>query len=129
VDHVHPECSESQEQREMEDIITTLPLFECLSRDSLKIVASCMRFKILQAGETPFNEWDRANYACFIGSGALDVMLKSGPDTSSVLRALLWGRTRRELGRQMVKVTRVGEKITVCLRNRIFQPKPSFRLP
>jgi CRP/FNR family cyclic AMP-dependent transcriptional regulator len=97
MDHANPESGDSPELKEMEDFIINLPLFECLSRDSLKIVATHMRFKTLEAGETLFNEWDRADYACFIERGALDVMQKSGPDTYSILRTLPRGRSLGEM--------------------------------
>jgi CRP/FNR family cyclic AMP-dependent transcriptional regulator len=95
--HDDSESTESTELKEMEDFIINLPLFECLSRDSLKIVAAHMRFKTLEVGETLFNEWDRADYACFIERGALDVMQKSGPDTYSILRTLDRGRSLGEM--------------------------------
>jgi CRP-like cAMP-binding protein len=95
--HSTPENGTSPELKEMEDFIINLPLFECLSRTCLKIVAANMQFKTLAAGETLFNEWDRADYACFIERGALDVMQKSGPETYTVLRTLRRGRSLGEM--------------------------------
>jgi CRP/FNR family cyclic AMP-dependent transcriptional regulator len=83
--------------REMQEFILNIPMFENLSREAIQIVASHMSFVELACGETLFNEWDRADFVCFIEKGALDVMQKTGPDSYSVLRRLQRGRSLGEM--------------------------------
>ena len=62
------------------DFIINLPLFEYLERDELIDVAALMDFIDLDPGEVLFNEWDKADFVCFVESGELDV--KTGPNSS-----------------------------------------------
>ena len=96
--------------QEMLEFILNVPLFENLSRKALKIVATHMRFVELACGETLFNEWERADFMCFIESGALDVMQKTGPDSYSVIRKLKRGRSLGE----MSIIDNYPHKSTVC---------------
>ena len=82
---------------EMQEFILNVPLFENLSRSAIEIIAVHMSFIELADGETLFNEWDRADFACFIEKGSLDIMQKTGPDTYSVLRRLQRGRSLAEM--------------------------------
>lgn len=91
------ENSDQIELEKMQEFIINIPLFENLNRDALQVVASHMDFKELACGETLFNEWDRADFVCFIERGALDVMQKTGPDSYSVLRRLRRGRSLGEM--------------------------------
>lgn len=84
-------------QKEMQNFILNVPLFENLSRDAIKVVAAHMYFVELAYGETLFNEWDRADFICFIEKGSLDIMQKTGPETYSVLRRLQRGRSLAEM--------------------------------
>ncbi|NNF99558.1 MAG: cyclic nucleotide-binding domain-containing protein [Desulfobacteraceae bacterium] len=79
------------------DFISNLPLFENLDPEGLSVVKDHMSFQNLQRGEIFFNEWDRAEFVCFIESGSLDVMKKSGPETYSVLRNLRRGQSIGEM--------------------------------
>ncbi len=88
---------DSGQLKEMQEFIINVPLFENLSREALKIVANHMDFVELACGETLFNEWERADFVCFIERGALDLMQKTGPDTYSVLRRLQRGRSLGEM--------------------------------
>ena len=83
--------------QEMLEFILNVPLFENLSREALRIVAGHMRFVELACGETLFNEWERADFMCFIERGALDVMQKTGPNSYSVIRRLKRGRSLGEM--------------------------------
>lgn len=81
----------------MEEFIINLPLFEGLNKEELVVVASHMSFLELGAGETLFNEWDKADHICFVEKGSLDVMKKSGPDSYDVLSRLQRGRSIGEM--------------------------------
>ena len=96
--------------KEMQDFILNVPLFENLSREALQIVASHMSFMELACGETLFNEWERADFMCFIERGSLDVMQKTGPTSYSVLRRLQRGRSLGE----MAIIDNYPHKSTVC---------------
>jgi CRP/FNR family cyclic AMP-dependent transcriptional regulator len=96
--------------QEMLEFILNVPLFENLSREALKIVAAHMHYVELACGETLFNEWERAEFICFIERGSLDVMQKTGPDSYSVIRRLKRGRSLGE----MSIIDNYPHKSTVC---------------
>lgn len=79
------------------DFIINLPLFAYLDRSDLAEVAARMEFMELARGETLFNEWARADFACFIESGELEVTQKTGPDSSAVRARLKRGRSIGEM--------------------------------
>jgi CRP/FNR family cyclic AMP-dependent transcriptional regulator len=54
-----------------------------------------MEFVTLDPGEVLFNEWDRADFVCFVESGELDVTKKTGPDSSDVMATLETGPIHR----------------------------------
>ncbi len=77
--------------------IINLPLFEFLERDELVEVAARMVFMNLDPGDVLFNEWDKADFVCFVESGELDVTKKTGPDSSEVMATLRRGRSIGEM--------------------------------
>lgn len=79
------------------DFIINLPLFAYLDRNDLVEVAARMEFMELARGDTLFNEWERADFACFIESGELEVTQKTGPDSSTVRAHLKRGRSIGEM--------------------------------
>lgn len=79
------------------NFIINLPLFEFLERDELIDVAARMEFKDLDPGEVLFNEWDKADFVCFVARGELDVTKKTGPDSSAVMATLKRGRSIGEM--------------------------------
>ncbi len=79
------------------NFIMNIPLFDNLSKDELSVVARQMVFKTLEAEDVLFNEWDKADYVCFIESGELDVKKKSGPDQYEVQAILKRGRSIGEM--------------------------------
>ena len=87
----------SQKEKDLVDFIINLPLFEFLEKDDLFEVAARMDFMDLDPGDTLFNEWDRADFVCFIESGELDVTKKTGPDSSDVRATLKRGRSIGEM--------------------------------
>lgn len=89
--------SESDSVKELADFIINLPLFEFLERDDLDEVAAHMDFLELAPGQVLFNEWDKADFVCFIESGELDVTKKNGPDSSDIMATLKRGRSIGEM--------------------------------
>ncbi len=79
------------------EFIINLPLFEFLERGELIDVAAKMDFIDLEPGEVLFNEWDKANFVCFVERGELDVTKKTGPDSSDVMATLRRGRSIGEM--------------------------------
>jgi CRP/FNR family cyclic AMP-dependent transcriptional regulator len=79
------------------NFIINLPLFEFLERGELVDVAAQMDFKDLEPGEVLFNEWDKADFVCFVESGELDVTKKTGPNSSDVMATLRRGRSIGEM--------------------------------
>ncbi len=79
------------------DFISDLPLFHGLDRREVDILADYMNVVELDAGQTLFNQWDRADYVCFIENGALNVMKKSSPDIYRPITTLERGRSIGEM--------------------------------
>lgn len=79
------------------DFIMNLPLFEYLEKDELHSVAERMYFLELGPGEVLFQEWDKADFVCFVESGELDVTKKTGPDSRDVNATLRRGRSIGEM--------------------------------
>lgn len=84
-------------EKNLIDFIINLPLFVFLERDDLSHVAARMDFVELDAGDTLFKEWDKADFVCFIESGELDVTKKTGPDSFDVRATLRRGRSIGEM--------------------------------
>ena len=87
----------SDNNERLVDFIINLPLFEFLERNELIDVAARMEFIDLDPGEVLFNEWDKADYVCFVESGELDVTKKTGPNSSEVMATLRRGRSIGEM--------------------------------
>ncbi len=87
----------SDKEKDLVDFIINLPLFEFLEKDDLFEVAARMDFVNLDPGEVLFNEWDKADFVCFIESGELNVTKKTGPDSSDVIATLRRGRSIGEM--------------------------------
>ncbi len=79
------------------DFIIDLPLFHSLDREEIDILADYMQIIEISAGQTLFNQWDRADYVCFIESGALNVLKKNSPDIYRPLTTLKRGRSIGEM--------------------------------
>jgi len=87
----------SDNNERLVDFIINLPLFEFLEINELIDVAARMEFIDLDPGEVLFNEWEKADYVCFVESGELDVTKKTGPNSSEVMATLRRGRSIGEL--------------------------------
>ncbi len=79
------------------DFISDLPLFHSLDHQEVDILAGYMSVVELAAGQTLFNQWDRADYVCFIENGTLNVMKKSSPDIYRPITTLERGRSIGEM--------------------------------
>ncbi|WP_372679042.1 cyclic nucleotide-binding domain-containing protein [Desulfosarcina sp.] len=96
--HPHPLTpGGSDTSEDLVDFIINLPLFEYLEKDELIDVAARMDFIDLAPGEVLFNEWDKADFVCFVESGELDVTKKTGPNSSDVMATLRRGRSIGEM--------------------------------
>jgi len=102
-------------EQDLADFIINLPLFEFLEKDELDQVATRMHFQELGPGEILFNEWDRADFVCFIESGELDVTKKTGPDSFDVRATLRRGRSIGE----MSIINNFPRSSTVIARSRV----------
>ncbi|MBC2713227.1 MAG: cyclic nucleotide-binding domain-containing protein [Desulfosarcina sp.] len=87
----------SDREKDLVNFIINLPLFEFLERDELLEVATRMDFVEIDPGEVLFNEWDKADFVCFVESGELDMTKKTGPDSSDVMATLRRGRSIGEM--------------------------------
>ena len=88
---------ESDNVQDLLDFIINLPLFEFLETNELPVVAERMNFLDLDAGEVLFQEWDKADFVCFVERGELDVTKKTGPDSRDVNATLRRGRSIGEM--------------------------------
>lgn len=79
------------------DFIINLPLFEFLETDELQVVAKSMYFLELDPGDALFQEWDKADFVCFVENGELDVTKKTGPESRDVTATLRRGRSIGEM--------------------------------
>ena len=119
----HSQQARSEEERNLVDFIINLPLFEFLKQDDLVEVASRMAFLDLAPGDALFSEWDKADFACFVESGELDVTKKTGPDTSVVRATLKRGRSIGEMSiinnfpRSSTVVARTKARLAVFQRS------------
>lgn len=86
-----------EKENHLIDFILNLPLFEFLEKDELVEVAARMTFLDLDPGEVLFNEWDKADFVCFVENGELDVTKKNGPDSSELMATLRRGRSIGEM--------------------------------
>ncbi|HSO20669.1 MAG TPA: cyclic nucleotide-binding domain-containing protein [Desulfosarcina sp.] len=105
----------SAEMNDLVDFIINLPLFEFLHKDDLCEVASKMEFIECGPGEVLFSEWDKADFACFVESGELEVTKKTGPHTSVVRATLTRGRSIGE----MSIINNFPRSSTVVARTRV----------
>lgn len=84
-------------RKELIDFIVNLPLFEFLEIKDLIKVAKRMTLMELAPGDVLFQEWEKADFACFIESGKLDVTKKTGPEKSETVATLKRGRSIGEM--------------------------------
>lgn len=94
---IQSEPDQSDKDKELVHFIINLPLFEFLERGELIEVATRMELLDLDPGEVLFNEWDKADFVCFVKSGELDVTKKTGPDSSAAVATLGRGRSIGEM--------------------------------
>ena len=83
--------------KDLVDFIINLPLFEFLETDELHVVAQSMYFLNLDPDQVLFEEWDKADFVCFVERGELEVTKKTGPDSCDVNATLRRGRSIGEM--------------------------------
>jgi CRP/FNR family transcriptional regulator, cyclic AMP receptor protein len=83
--------------QDLVDFIINLPLFEFLETDELHVVAQSMYFLNLDPDQVLFEEWDKADFVCFVERGELEVTKKTGPDSCDVNATLRRGRSIGEM--------------------------------
>lgn len=113
----------SEDVGNLVEFIINLPLFEFLKEDDLFEVASRMEFIDLDPGDALFCEWDKADFACFVESGELEVTKKTGPDSCIVRATLRRGRSIGEMSiinnfpRSSTVVARTTARLAVFQRS------------
>lgn len=89
--------TESPRPKSLFDFIRNIPLFDSLSRKEIEIVETYVSRRQLKSGEILFNQWEKADYVCFIEKGALDVLKKTGPNQYDAIATLRRGRSIGEM--------------------------------
>ncbi|RJR40816.1 MAG: cyclic nucleotide-binding domain-containing protein [Desulfobacteraceae bacterium] len=79
------------------DFLINIPMFDSLSTEELRIVATHMNFMDLNPGEILFKEGEKGDYVCFVAEGSLDVVKKSGKGHFVTLATLTRGRSIGEM--------------------------------
>lgn len=77
--------------------ISNIPLFDDLAMPELKIIAESMTLIELESGQTLFEEWEKGDSVCFIESGSMEVLKKSGGDAYVAIATLGRGRSIGEM--------------------------------
>lgn len=79
------------------DFIANIPLFDDLDMPALKLLADRMCLVELEAGQILFDEWEKADSVCFVESGTMEVLKKSGGDAYISIATLGRGRSIGEM--------------------------------
>lgn len=75
------------------NFLITIPIFDGLNPEELRIVAKYMNIINVSSGEIVFKEGDAGDYVCFVVDGTLDVLKKSETGDSIVISTLSKGRS------------------------------------
>lgn len=75
------------------NFLITIPIFEGLNSEELRIIAKHMNLIDVSAGEIVFNEGDAGDCVCFVVDGTLDVVKKSEIGDSTVISTLSKGHS------------------------------------
>lgn len=79
------------------DLLVSIPMFDSLGPDELRVVSAQMNFVDLRPGEILFKEGDKGDYVCFVAEGSLDVVKKSKKGHDANLATLTKGRSIGEM--------------------------------
>jgi CRP/FNR family transcriptional regulator, cyclic AMP receptor protein len=79
------------------NFISNIPLFDDLGMPDLKLLADRMSLVELEAGQILFDEWEKGDSVCFVESGTMEVLKKSGGDAYTAIATLGRGRSVGEM--------------------------------
>ena len=79
------------------NFLITIPIFDRLNSEELRIIAKHMNLIDVSSGEIVFNEGDAGDYVCFVVDGALDVLIKSETEDSIIITTLSKGHSIGEM--------------------------------
>lgn len=79
------------------DFLVSIPMFDNLVPDELRLVSAQMTFMDLNPGEVLFHEGEKGDYVCFVAEGSLDVLKKSKKGHNVTLATLTRGRSIGEM--------------------------------
>ena len=88
----HPQKASS-----LASFIRDLPLFSSFNRKEIEVISQYVVRQNLISGEVLFNQWEKAEYVCFVEKGALDILKKTRPDQYEVSTTLRRGRSIGEM--------------------------------
>jgi CRP/FNR family transcriptional regulator, cyclic AMP receptor protein len=79
------------------DFIANIPLFDDLDIPDLKLLADRMSLVELEADQILFDEWEKGDSVCFVESGTMEVLKKSGGNAYAAIATLGRGRSIGEM--------------------------------
>lgn len=91
------ELSGSKMAEAIIDFLFSIPMFDTLQGDELRIVSKYMNFIDLGKDEILFKEGERGDYVCFVVEGSVDVLKGTGGGEYVVLATLPKGRSIGEM--------------------------------
>jgi CRP/FNR family transcriptional regulator, cyclic AMP receptor protein len=74
------------------DVLISIPIFDSLKSDELKLVTRYVNLTDVGTGEVVFKEGDQGNYVCFVVEGTLEVL--KGADTGHQVLIATLGKNR-----------------------------------
>ncbi len=89
--------TERKTSRVIIDLLISIPIFDTLDSDELRLATRYMNLMDVKAGETVFKEGDQGNYVCFVVDGALEVIKGAGTGSQVVIATLGKNRSIGEM--------------------------------
>ncbi len=79
------------------DLLISIPIFDTLKSDELKLTTRYMNLMDVNAREVVFKEGDKGNYVCFVVDGVLEVIKGAGTKHQVTIATLGKNRTIGEM--------------------------------